>query len=74
MADVTAFLSAKNFMQYDDGQGGAFNALCQTMMTFNHGNAAIDTLVHAKAAYMKTMADKQRSGVISMAMLPLQVF
>ena len=73
-ADVAAFMSAREFVDYDDGNDGMFKALCQSMMEFDHGDEAIDNLVHNKAAYMKSMADKQRSGVVSTAMLPMQVF
>ena len=74
LRDVSHFMAghdqAKNREQKED----PFDVLAQGMMKFDHGDKAINDLVHGKASYMKMMADKQRSGVISMATLALSVF
>ena len=75
-SDIAGFMSARDFEASHGGAGddGAFKTMCQFMMEFDHKDDAINNIAQTKAAYMKSMADKQRSGVISMAMLPLQVF
>ena len=73
-ADVAAFMSAKDFADYDDGQDGAFKALCQSIIEFDHGDDEINTLVQTTATEMKGMPDKQRGGVIGTVSIALRVF
>ena len=73
-ADVAAFMSAKDFAVYDDVQDGAFKALCQSIIEYDHQDDEINALLNATATEMKGMPDKQRGGVIGTVSIALRVF
>ena len=53
------FANIADFMSVE-----SFNSSYASMMKYDHGDIAIDNFVKNKATYMRSMPDKQRSGIL----------